>query len=146
MTFPVPPPISEKNAPSLRLGAFFDALLRVITPAWTMAISAQYAAAGPDLHDAGVAAVAGGVLGADLVQNSFLATSLLGQVGQGLAVVGQIGVSLARVIIFSAMGATSLARETVVLIWPFSRQIGGHGAQHRDALIRGLAQLTVVET
>ena len=29
---------------------------------------------------------------------------------------------LARVIIFSATGATSLARVTVVLIWPFSKE------------------------
>ena len=66
------------------------------------------AAAGAHLQHPGVAAVAVGVLGADL-WNSLLAHILLGEVGQGLAVSGQV-VLLGQSDHLSAMGATSFAR------------------------------------
>jgi len=78
------------------------------------------AAASADLDDAGVAAVAVSVLGADLVKQ-LLCNIFLGDVGVDLTLGVQVA-GLAKLIIFSAMERTSLARVTVVSILPFSNR------------------------
>ena len=63
-----------------------------------------------DLDDAGVAAVAVSVLGADLIKQ-LLCNIFLGDVGINLTLGVQVA-CLAKLIIFSAMERTSLARVT----------------------------------
>ena len=104
------PPLQQIKKPSVFTEGFFDAKLHQLDDGHLSGV----AAAGTDLDDTGVTAVTVGILGGDLLEQ-LVGDIFLGDVAQSLAVEARV-LSLPRVIIFSATGATSLARVRVVLI------------------------------